>query len=160
LAVVKQDYDVKTIYMLSTETGNVLWHTDPKDADSPRPVHGMMIDGDTLYGIGVHPGQGFYIDRLDGKTGRRLFRTEVTGYNAKPVVRLVHRQYTTDETRHGFIKVQDRQDFYVLVFDLDTGEVQYKLKMEGAGSFGVHGQVSATLQNGRVVLLSKDKLNM
>ena len=160
LAVIKEDYDVKTIYMLSTETGEVLWHTDPDDARSPQPVYSMMIDGDGLYGIGLHPGQGFYITKLDCRTGRRLFHQEVAGYQEEPEVKLVPRKYTDGETEHGFITVRDRQDYYVLIADLNSGEVVHQVKMDGTGSFGVHGRVSATLQNGRVVMMSRDDLEM
>ncbi|MFO7900240.1 MAG: PQQ-binding-like beta-propeller repeat protein, partial [Planctomycetota bacterium] len=50
LAVLKEDYDVKALYMLSAKTGEVLWHTDPKDAESPQPMHSMHIVGDRVYG--------------------------------------------------------------------------------------------------------------
>jgi len=36
----------------------------------------------------------------------------------------------------------------------------YTVTEKGDDAFGVHGRVSATVQNGRVVLLSKDKLAM
>jgi len=34
----------------------------------------------------------------------------------------------------------------------------HAVKVKGVGDFGEHGRVSATVQNGRLVLLSKDKL--
>jgi hypothetical protein len=34
------------------------------------------------------------------------------------------------------------------------------VKIKGVGEFGVHDRVSATVQNGKLVLLSKDKLKI
>ncbi len=155
-AVLKEDYDQKAIYMLSSRTGRVLWHTAPKDTHSPQPMHSMFIDNGRIYGIGVYPGQGFYFVGRDCKTGRRLFRTLATGYDARPVVRLIARNYGG----HAAVMVQDRQRFEVQVFDLKTGGRLYTLRKKGVGPFGVHGRVSATVQHGRVVLLSKDSLSM
>ena len=156
LAVLKEDYDQKVIYMLSSRTGDVLWHTDVKNPNSPQPIHSMLILRDRIYGLGVRPGQGFYFVGMDCKTGRRLFRTEAAGYNAKPKAVLVHR----DLDGQGFVKLQDRQDFELKVYDLRTGKLLHTLKEKGVGPFGVHGRVSAALQNGRLVFLSKDKLRM
>jgi len=61
LAVVKEDFDQKTIYMLSSRTGEVLWNTDPKVAGSPQPMHSLIIEGDKVYGVQVHAGQGFHL---------------------------------------------------------------------------------------------------
>ncbi len=156
LAVLKEDYDQKVIYMLSTRTGEVLWHTDPKNARSPQPMHSMHIDGDRIFGIGVHPGQGFHFVGRDCKTGKLLFQRTVTGYNAKPHVALIPPLLGT----HVAVRVQDRQDFELRVFDTRTGKLLHTMKKQGVGPFGVHGRVSTTVQNGRLVLLSKDQLSM
>jgi hypothetical protein len=58
------------------------------------------------------------------------------------------------------MQLQDRQDFDVLVFDRATGKLLHNVKKKGVGPFGVHGRVSTTTQNGRVILLSKDKLGL
>jgi outer membrane protein assembly factor BamB len=155
-AVLKQDYDVKTIYMLSSKTGNIQWRTNPKDPNSPRPMHSMFIDGDRIYGIGVHPGQGFYFVGRDCKTGKLLFRREVTGYASKPAVRLEPWNYRG----RAIVRAQDRQDYEVRVFDFANGKPLYTLKEKASGEFRQHGAVSATVQNGRVVFLAKDKLNL
>ena len=39
-----------------------------------------------------------------------------------------------------------------------SGKAGAKVHEKGVGSFGVHGRVSATVQNGRLVLVSKDKM--
>ena len=161
-AVLKEDYDQKVIYMLSSRTGQVLWHTDPKDARSPQPIHSMFIDGGRIYGIGVHPGQGYHFVARECKTGKLLCRTTITGYGSKPGVVLVPRRFG----EHAVVQVTDRQEFEVNVFDLGAGENRpmgrriYSHKKKGVGPFGVHGKVSATVQSGRVMLLTKDKLSL
>jgi hypothetical protein len=155
-AVVKQDYDVKTIYMLSVRTGAILWRTDPKIKNSPRPMHSMFMAHGRLYGLGLHPGQGFVFVARDGKTGKRLYKTTVDGYASVPSVRLAPRDYTG----RALVRVRDRQDFELNVFDLKSGKRLHKVKRKGAGDFGRHGRVSATVQNGRLVFLSKDKLDL
>ena len=115
LAVVKEDFDRKAIYMLSSRTGEVLWHTDPKKADSPQPLYSMIMEGDALYGLQVHPGQGFYFAGLDCKTGKPLFkRTEEAGYQGKPEAKLLPRLFGP----HAVALVRDGQDFEVKVFDV------------------------------------------
>jgi outer membrane protein assembly factor BamB len=155
LAVLKENYDQKAIYMLSSRTGRVLWHTDPKDARSPRPMHSVQIIGGRAYGIVPHPGQGFYFVAVDAKTGKRLLTREVTGYDSKPTVSLRPRLFGT----HAVIAVRDRQQFELKVLDAQTGKPLHTLRKKGVAPFGVHGRVSATVQHGRLVLLSKDKLS-
>ena len=55
-------------------------------------------------------------------------------------------------------QVQDNQDFELRVFDVKNGEELHKIAKKGVGPFGVHGRVSAQVQHGRLVLLSKDQL--
>jgi len=155
LAVIKQDFDVKTIYMLSSRTGEVLWHTDPKVPGSPEPVHSILIEGDRLYGIKPHAGQGFYFSGMDCKTGRNLFApAEEKGYQSRPLVGLLGESYG------GFFvaRIQCGQDFELKVFDAKTGSLVQKAAVKGAGSFGEHGQASASVQNGGLVLLGKNEL--
>ncbi len=155
LAVLKQDYDQKTIYMLSSESGRVLWRTDIKDANSPRPMHSMLIDGEKIYGFEVHPGQGYYLVSRECRTGKLLFRQKVEGYGSKPSVSLFSKVFGT----YLVARVQDKQDFELKVFDLaQKGKPVYTLKQKGVGTFGVPGRASATVQAGRPVLLTKNQL--
>jgi tetratricopeptide (TPR) repeat protein len=156
LAVVKEDYDVKTIYMLSSKTGNVLWRTDPQAGNKPQPMFSMHIEGDRLYGIGVYPGQGYYFVCRDCKTGKTIYQTTVDGYDSVPIVKLVPWNFNG----RAVVRVQDRQDFELNVFDLKTGKRIHVLKEKGAGRFGQHGSVSATVQKGRLVFMNRDKLNL
>ncbi|MFO7897609.1 MAG: hypothetical protein R6V58_00950, partial [Planctomycetota bacterium] len=156
LAVLKEDYDVKALYMLSAKTGEVLWHTDPKDAESPQPMHSMHIVGDRVYGIGVHPGQGFYAACRDCRSGEQRFGHLTKGYDAKPSVVMIPRLYG----ERLAVTVKDRQQFELRVYDSETGEPLHKIGGKASGEFGVHGRVSATVQDGRLVLLTKDKLKL
>jgi len=156
LCVLKEDYDQKAIYMLSAKSGEVLWKSDPKDSRSAQPMHGMLIEGDKVYGIIPHAGQGFYVAGLECRTGRRLFKVEYKDYQGKPGVVLLNRVVGGE---HLVVQVEDRQDFQVKVFDVRTGQAVHTVGQKGVGPFGVHGKVSGTVQHGRVVLLSKDKLN-
>jgi hypothetical protein len=155
LAVIKQDYDVKTIYMLSSRTGEILWRTDPRIPKSPKPIHSMSIRDGRLYGILPHAGQGFYFVGLDCKTGRYLFRpNEQTGYGGKPEVQLRH-------TFHGdtmVARIKDRQDFELKAFRVEDGRLLHGMKVKAAGAFGSHGGASATVQDGRLLLLGKNTL--
>ena len=156
LAVTKEDFDQKTIYMISSRTGDVLWNTDVKVGDTPRPMFSMMIQRDTLYGLQVHPGQGYYWSAMNCRTGKQVFKTEVKGYQARPEVRLVSGFFG----EHVIAMVKDRQDFELKVLGLTDGKAAHTLKEKGVGTFGEHGRVSATIQNGTLVLLSKDSLTM
>jgi outer membrane protein assembly factor BamB len=154
LAVIKEDFDWKSIYMLSSRTGELLWNTDPKDAGSPRPIYSMVISGDTLYGIKDHPGQGFYFAAMDCKTGKNRFRPkEQKGYGGKPGAALFGSLYGDCLV----VKVQDRQDFELRAFST-KGKLLQTVKVKGTGSFGEHGRASATVQNGTLLLFGKKEL--
>jgi len=154
-AVLKQDYDVKAIYMLSSRTGDVLWKTDPKVAGSPQPAYSMRIREGKLYGFHLHPGLGFYFVGLDCRTGKALFgRNEQAGYAGKPEVRLRSAFYGST----AVAEVKDRQTFELRAFDLESGKQLHEMSVKSAGDFGQHGRVSAAVQNGRLLLLGKNAL--
>jgi outer membrane protein assembly factor BamB len=149
-AVLKRDYDIGTIYMLSSRTGEVLWHTDPKNRRSPRPIHSMLIRDGKLYGILPRDGQRFFFVGMDCRTGKPLFRpNEQKGYSADPTVRLRH-------ALHGncvAAEIRDRQDFELKAFDVGNGKLRHEIDVKAAGRFGEHGRASGTVQNGIMVLL-------
>lgn len=154
LAVLKENYDQKVIYMLSSKTGATLWYTDPKNARSPQPMYSMLIQDGKAWGIGVHPGQGFYFVGRDAKSGKRLFQTKCEGYQSKPTVKLLPARYGD----YGAITVMDRQNFELKLMDLKKGKVVHTIRQKGVGPFGTHGRVSQLVQNGKMLLLCKDKL--
>jgi outer membrane protein assembly factor BamB/tetratricopeptide (TPR) repeat protein len=155
-AVVKENYDQKVIYMLDSRTGAVRWATNPKQGNRPQPMYSMFLDGGRLYGIGVHPGQGYYFVCHDCKTGKPLYRADVAGYASIPTVELIPWNYNG----RVIVRVQDRQDFEIGVFDLKTGKRVHRMREKAAGRFGQHGSVSTTVQNGRLIFHAKDKLNL
>ncbi|MCX7591323.1 MAG: PQQ-like beta-propeller repeat protein [Kiritimatiellae bacterium] len=155
LAVVKQDYDVKTIYMIDSRSGEVLWKTDPKVPDSPQPLDTMLIVGEKLYGIRLHPGQGFYFAGVDCRTGRNLFpMNEQKGYAGRPEAALLPGLYGNV----AVVRVRDRQDFELKAFDVENGTLVHTIRVQGTGDFGEHGRVSATVNNGKLVLLGQNDL--
>jgi outer membrane protein assembly factor BamB len=155
LAVVKKDFDSESIYMLSSRSGELLWQTDPKVASSPRPLYSMIIAGGKLYGIKTHPGQGFYFAAMDCKTGKDLYRPrEEKGYGGKPATTLFPRLYGG----HLVARIKDRQDFELKVFEVSKGKLVATVKVKGTGDFREHGRVSATVQNGALLLLGKNEL--
>ncbi|MCG3178576.1 MAG: Outer membrane protein assembly factor BamB [Phycisphaerae bacterium] len=157
LIVTKEDYDQKSIYGLDARTGALLWQSDPKDAAGPQPMYDVVIDGRQAYGIQAHPGQGFYLRAVDCRTGKLLFRTECKDYQARPLVRLADRLYG----RFVVAQVADRQDFQVKAFDLSAnGKDAATVSDKGVGPFGEPGRVSATVQAGRLILLTKEKLGL
>lgn len=157
LAVLKKDFDLDAFYMLSSETGNVLWATDPKNPSGPRPIHSVTVVGDAVYGIGVHPGQAFYFVGMDCKTGRYLFPAqEQSGYEARPAVDFGLGVFG----RAGVVQVKDRQDFELRAIDLQTGKHLHSMKVKGAGEFGEYGRASATVQNGRLILMGQKELKI
>ena len=156
LLVLKEDYDQKALYKLAARTGELLWHTDPKNPRSPQPMHSCVIRDGRVYGLMLHPGQGFYFSAIDCQTGRHVFRQAVTGYPAMPAVALMPRLFG----RYAVAEVQARQEFELKVLDTKTGKTVHTLSKKGVAPFGVHGRVSATVQAGRLVFLSKNDLGL
>ncbi len=155
LAVVKQDFDVKAIYMLASGTGDVLWRTDPKVPGCPQPISSMFIHSGRLYGIKPHPGRGFYFAGMDCKTGKELFApVEQTGYGDRPECILRRGVYG----KALVVAVRDRQDFELKVFGAASGALLHTVGVKGTGTFGEHGGASATVQNGRLVLMGMNEL--
>jgi outer membrane protein assembly factor BamB/tetratricopeptide (TPR) repeat protein len=155
LAVMKKDYDVKAIHMLSSRTGEILWRTDARDPNTTRPLYSPFMVGERLYGLRPHAGQGFYFAGVDAGTGKDLFgMNEQTGYAGKPRAQVLPVLHGGD----AVVLVKDRQDFEIKAFDAETGKLVNGLKSKGTGDFGEHGRVSAVAQGGRLVLLGRNDL--
>jgi uncharacterized protein YfaS (alpha-2-macroglobulin family) len=106
-----------------------------------------MRDG-KAYGLMPHPGQGYHFAALDCATGKAIFTHPVEGYNAAPTVRAMPRCFGNLLV----VQVQDRQDFGIEVLNLTTGQRVGRQQQKGTGEFGVLGRVSATAQDGRLVM--------
>ncbi len=76
------------------------------------------------------------------------------GYQAKPEVALLPQTFGP----YLVTRSADRQDFQLQVFSSEDGKPIAKVNMKGVGPFGVPGRMSATVQQGRLVLMSKDEL--
>jgi outer membrane protein assembly factor BamB/tetratricopeptide (TPR) repeat protein len=149
LAVIKRDFDLKSVYMLSSTTGKRLWKTMPDKPDSPQAIYSMLIRDGKLYGILPYAGRGFRFVGVDCKTGKYLFKPNTQKhYNSTPSVRLRRGVYGNTLV----LEIRDRQDFELAAFDATTGKLAHRVKVKGVGEFGQHGRASATVQNGRMVL--------
>jgi len=151
ITLIKEDYDRKAIYCYSVSTGDILWCTDPTNSGSAQPIYSMILEGDVLYGIGDHPGQGFRFVSYDCTKGKKLFDKLIEGYSSPPIVKLRSFVYG----KHVVAELQDRKNFEVIVLDKATGAVVKKIMDKGDGPIGEIGRVSITVQNGYPVLFSK-----
>jgi hypothetical protein len=158
LCVQKRDFDKDAIYMLSAPTGEILWQPDPKEGSIVPPMHAMVIDGEKLFGLVPHAGQGYYLAAVECKTGKKLFRQEEVmpgDMTARPRVTMVGRVFGR---RYLVTQVAVESHFELNAFDAETGARKFTVTCKGDTGFGIHGKVSATVQHGRLVMLSKDKL--
>lgn len=151
VTLIKEDYDRKAIYCYNINNGAVLWNTDPVNSGSAQPIYSMLLEGDTLYGIGEHPGQGFYFVAYDCTKGTVKFKKLIEGYSSMPLVSLRSQIYE----KHLIAQIQDRKDFQLIVFDKNTGEVVKKVSEKGDGPIGEGGRISMTVQDGHPVLFNK-----
>ncbi|MFO7900604.1 MAG: PQQ-binding-like beta-propeller repeat protein [Planctomycetota bacterium] len=154
LVVQKEDYVDRAVHVLSSRTGRLLWHTDPKVPERWPPMHSLVIHEDRIYGIEERRGEGFALACRDGKTGTLLFRRVEKGYAGDPAVTLSRGRYGP----YVVARVRDRQDVELKAFDGRSRKRVLRLHAKGYGAFGVHGRVSQTVQNGRLVLLGAGEL--
>jgi hypothetical protein len=144
IMVIKEDYDRKALYCYSLETGEVLWKTD-------QPIYSMQLEGDMLYGIGNHPGQGFRFVSYDCLKGIKKTDVLIEGYESIPIVRMRNYVYGNNLA----VELQDRKNFELIVIDKNTGKVVKKIESKGDGPIGETGRVSMTVQNRHPILFSK-----
>ena len=126
---------------------------DPANGNSLQAIYSLLLEGDVLYGIGLHPGQGFYFISYDCAKGTKKIAKLMDGYNSVPVVRLRENVYG----KHLVFEVQDRKDFQILIVDKNTGEVVKKVSEKGDGPIGEVGRVGIAVQNGHPILFTKDQ---
>lgn len=111
----------------------------------------MHLEGDMLYGIGQHPGQGFYFVSYDCSKGNRKINKLIDGFASNPIVNMRKHIYG----KHVVIEVQDKKDFHIIVLDKNSGEIVKKVSDKGDGPIGDIGRVAITIQDGHPVLFSK-----
>ncbi len=156
LAVSKKDYDNDAVYLYSTANGRLLWSTNPKDKSTPQAMHSMFFRDSSIYGIIPGPGKGYTITGVDCKTGTIRYAEQNINFNSMPVVD----PFPYTFTDKAVLRVQDNQDFFLNVIDLKTGKSLHKKKGSGIGPFKEHGRASAVYQNGRIILLAGDDLDL
>ena len=157
LAIVKKDYDIESLYMIDSRSGSLLWKTDPKNPNSTQPLYDLRMRDGKLFGLRLHPGQGFYFTGMDCKTGKSLFRQKAqTGYQTKPRVRLRSNFYG----KHLVAEIKDRQDFELKALDTTNGKLSHTVKIKGLGEFGQHGRASCTVQNGCMAIHGKNTVKI
>ena len=128
---------------------------EKKDAGhESTTMYSMLMSDSAVYGIEPSLGNSFTFAGRDLKTGKVLFRELVAGYIQRPSSHLFPRLYG----KYAVAVVQDSKDFELKVFDTATGKAVQTLKLKGTGIFGEAGRVSATVQNGRLIFLSKNDL--
>jgi hypothetical protein len=149
--LVKEDYDRKAIYCYSLLTGEILWKTDPAISGSPQVIYAIQLKDDSLYGIGQHPGQGFYFVSYDCVKGTRKIYKAIEGFASMPVVNMRKNIHG----KHVVIEVQDKKDFHIMVLDKNSGEIVKKVSDKGDGPIGDIGRVAMTIQDGHPILFSK-----
>lgn len=153
VVLIKEDYDRKAIYCYNLLTGDILWNTDPTNGASPQAIYSLLLEGDMLYGLGIHPGQGFYFVSYDCVKGARKTYKLIEGYSSVPIVKMRNQTYG----KYVVVELQDRKDFEAVVIDKNTGAVAKKVAEKGDGPIGEVGRVSITVQDGHPVLFSKIK---
>ena len=151
VVLIKEDYDRKAIYCYSLATGDIMWNTDPTNSGSPQPIYSLVLEGDDLYGIGEHPGQGFFLVCYDCVKGAKKYGKLTEGFGSAPIVRLRENVYG----KNVVAEVMDRKDFHLIVFDKTNGASVKKISDKGDGPIGEVGRVAMTVQDGHPVLFSK-----
>ena len=151
VVLIKEDYDRKAIYCYSLISGDIIWNTDPTNSGSPQAIYSLVLEGDDLYGIGEHPGQGFFFVSYDCVKGTKKFGKLIEGFGSAPIVSLRENVYG----KHLVAEVMDRKDFYLIVLDKTNGATVKKVTDKGDGPIGEVGRVAMTVQDGHPVLFSK-----
>ncbi len=153
LAVLKEDFDKKAMYMLDSGTGEILW---PREGvRGAAPMYSTFLRDGILYGLRPHRGQGYFLAAVHADSGKPAFKQqEKTGYGGVPDAALLPRLYGN----HLAVAVRDRQSYEINVFGARDGKPVRVLQTEGVGEFGAHGGASFTIQNGRPAILGRHNL--
>jgi hypothetical protein len=156
LWVLKKDFDQDAMWMLSSRTGEVLWHTDPKKPRESAPMYGAVFSDGQVYGLQVTDANTWRVMGYESATGRKVCDAQSQPFAVKPEVVLDERV----RGGHLLLRIADQQEFSLVVFDTQKRQAVHELKQKGTGPFGVHGRVSCTVQGGFVALLTKTVLTI
>jgi outer membrane protein assembly factor BamB/tetratricopeptide (TPR) repeat protein len=155
IVLIKQDYDRKAIYCYDKKTGEIIWNTDPNNSESPQPIYSLLLENDILYGIGEHPGQGFFIVAYDCVKGELKYKNLIDGYSTVPLVKLLENVFDNQI----IAVIQDRKDFQIVIMNKSTGIVEKRVSGKGDGPIGEVGRVAVIIQDSHPVLFSKLQFN-
>jgi len=156
LWVLKKDFDQDAMWMLSSRTGEVLWHTDPKKPRQSAPMYSPIFSNGTVYGLQVTDANTWRIMGYNARTGAKVCDTQSAPFAVKPTAHLDERVRGT----HLLLRVADQQQFSLVLFDTQQRKAVHTLLLKGTGPFGVHGRVSYTVQGGALALLTKTRLTV
>jgi hypothetical protein len=151
VVLIKEDYDRKAIYCYSLISGDIMWNTDPTNSGSAQAIYSLVLEGDELFGIGEHPGQGFFFVCYDCIKGAKKFGKLIEGFGSVPIVSLRENVYG----KHVVAEVMDRKDFHLIVLDKTNGATVKKVSDKGDGPIGEVGRVAMSVQDGHPILFSK-----
>jgi hypothetical protein len=149
LWVLKKDFDQNAMWVLNALTGDVLWHTDPKNPKANQPMYSPVFDGTTIYGVVVTDANKFHILGFDAATGKKVCAWSSKAYAVRPTVELDDRVVGD----HLLARVAEEQAFSLVVFDTKAKKSVHTLALKGHGPYGVHGRVSYTVQGGYLAML-------
>lgn len=155
IVLIKNDFDRKAIYCYDTKTGEILWNTNPNNPDSPQPIYSLLLENDVLYGVGEHPGQGFFAVAYNCVDGSLKYKNLIEGYSTVPLVNLNENVYNN----HLIAEIQDRKDFQIVIMNKLTGVVEKRVSGKGDGPIGEVGRVAIIIQASHPILFSKLQFN-
>jgi outer membrane protein assembly factor BamB/tetratricopeptide (TPR) repeat protein len=155
--VLKEDFTDKAFHMLNSQTGELLWSSNPKDGNAPLPSYSVVMDGTNMYGLALHPGQGYLLVAYDCATGKKLWGpAKEEGFQQKPKAFL----YPHVFEKHLVAQVEDGRNFETRVYDIASGKLLHKLAKKGDGPIGLHGRVSGIVQDGKLAFITKDDFTL
>jgi outer membrane protein assembly factor BamB len=155
--VLKEDFTDKAFHMLDSQTGDLLWTSNPKDGNAPLPSYSVVMDGTKMYGIALHPGQGYLLTAYECATGKKLWGpAKEEGFQQKPKTFLYPHVYD----KHLVAQVEDGRNFEMRVYDTASGKMLHKITKKGDGPIGVHGRVSGIVQDGKLGFITKDDFTL
>ncbi|MCX7806500.1 MAG: PQQ-like beta-propeller repeat protein, partial [Planctomycetota bacterium] len=148
----KRSYDTHAMEVFDTETGALLWN---RVENKKQPViYSAVFDEKNIYGLHHEPDiKSVTVIGLDRRSGREVLFWRKAGYEEPEIL--------MDDEMHGrhlAIRVRDKQNFAVILFNVDARKVDAELKATGSGSFGNYGEVSYAVQGRYAGLLSGAQL--
>ena len=158
LLVLKKDYQTPAMIAFDAATGKRLWRNDPEDAGRGTPMYSAVISGGRIYGLTAGVGRSFNVHALEAATGKELARwASRQTYQTTPQVTLWP-EVLGGPAAGVVARVQDNQTFELIALDGRTCRPIHTVTSKGVGPWDTHGRVSATVQDGRLVLMNAERV--